>query len=106
VKGKRQNRLDNEHIDRIIETYQYRKEEERYSRRVTMKEINDNDYNLNIGRYISTDEAEAEIDLTATHSKLVLIESEMREATARHNVFLKELGLSPLPLVDADSRTR
>ena len=46
--------------------------------------------------------AEVEIDLKATHAELVSIEGEIRTATARHNVFLKELGLPPLPLGDPD----
>ena len=60
-----------------------------------MKEIEANDFNLNISRCIST--AEAEIDLTATHRKLEEIEEKIRTSTAKHNEFLKELGLSPLP---------
>jgi type I restriction enzyme M protein len=97
VKGKRQNRLENEHIERIVSTYQNRNEQERYSRRVAMKEIAENDYNLNISRYISTAEAEAEVDLAATNAELVVIEEEIRKATTTHNAFLKELGLPPLP---------
>ena len=97
VKGKRQNQLTGEHIDRIVGTYQKRTEQERYSRRVAMKEIAENDYNLNISRYVSTAEAEAEIDLGATHAELVRIEGEIRVATAKHNEFLKELGLPLLP---------
>ncbi|EQD66491.1 N-6 DNA methylase domain protein, partial [mine drainage metagenome] len=54
VKGKRQNQLSKEHIDRIVDTYQFRKEEPRYARRVDMAEIEKNDFNLNISRYIST----------------------------------------------------
>jgi len=103
VKGKRQNQLSDEHIERIVETYQNRIELERYSRRVPMKEISEeNLYNLNISRYVSTSEAETEIDLAATHAELVRIESEIREATARHNGFLKELGLSSLPWGDSE----
>jgi len=103
MKGKRQNQLSDEHIERIVETYQNRTPLERYSRRVPMKEISEeNLYNLNISRYVSTSEAEAEIDLAATHAELVRIESEIREATARHNGFLKELGLSPLPWGDSE----
>ncbi len=72
---------------------------DRYSRRVPMKEISEeNLYNLNISRYVSTSEAEAEIDLAATHAELVRIESEIREsAGTKHNRFLSEQGLSPLP---------
>ena len=65
-----------------------------------MKEIVDNDYNLNISRYVSTALEEAEVDLAATHRELVRIEGEIRTATARHNEFLKELGLPPLPSAD------
>jgi type I restriction enzyme M protein len=97
-KGKRQNRLTDEHIEKIVSAYQYRKEEDRFSRRVPMGEIAQNDYNLNISRYVSTAVAEEEIDLAAVHAELVDIEGKIAEATAAHNVFLAELGLPLLPL--------
>ena len=108
VKGKRQNVLTEAHIAKIIETYQKRptKPIERYARRVEMKEIVANDYNLNISRYVSTAQQEAEIDLAATHQKLVEIEESIQKATARHNEFLKELGLPLLPSPDIDSSIR
>ena len=53
-KDKRQNRLLEEHIDKVVSTYQHRTEEERYSKRISMDEIKKNDYNLNISRYVST----------------------------------------------------
>lgn len=96
--------MTQDHIDEIVSTYQNREVGDAYSKRVTMEEIAANDYNLNISRYVSTAQVEAEIDLSATHAELVRIESEIRKATTRHNVFLKELGLSPLPLVDSDSQ--
>jgi type I restriction enzyme M protein len=96
-KGKRQNQLKPEHIQKIIDTYQFRKEEQRYSRRVGMAEIEKNEFNLNISRYISTATAEEEIDLVANHAKLMEIEKEIQAATAKHNEFLKELGLPLLP---------
>ena len=96
-KGKRQNQLLPEHIDKIIDTYQHRKEEQRYSRRVGMEEIEQNDFNLNISRYVSTAEAEGEIDLTAVHTELVSLEQKRKAALDKHNAFLKELGLPPLP---------
>jgi type I restriction enzyme M protein len=105
VKGKRQNQLKAEHIAKIIDTYQFRKAEDQYARRVTMDEIAANDYNLNISRYISTAQQEAEIDLAATHTKLVEIEKAIREATTRHNEFLKELGLPALPAHEPHSST-
>ncbi len=97
VKGKRQNQLTEAHIAKIIETYQFRKEEARYSRRVEMAEIEKNDFNLNISRYISTAVGAAEIDLAATHGELVELEKIIAAAKQKHNTFLKELGLLPLP---------
>lgn len=98
-KGRRQNHLSDEHIAKIVDTYRQRPEEgiERYARRVQMQEIIDNDYNLNISRYVSTAEPEPEIDLAAVHADLVKIEKDLTEAKARHNAFLGELGLPPLP---------
>jgi len=103
VKGKRQNQLTDEHIAKIIKTYQYRQEEQRYSRRVDLKEIAENDYNLNISRYVSTAQQEKEIDLTATHGELRKIENAIREATTKHNGFLRKLGLHLLPSSDPGS---
>jgi type I restriction enzyme M protein len=97
VKGKRQNQLEEGHIDRIVETYQLRKESERYARRVSMSEIEKNEFNLNISRYVSTSVAEAEVDLQAVHADLVKLDADIRAATKRHNAFLKELGLPLLP---------
>ena len=97
VKGKRQNVLTEDHIDKIVSTYQQRSEEDRYSKRVPMERIAEEGYNLNISRYISTATAEAEIDLAATHADLVAIERRIREATAKHNEFLSELKLPPIP---------
>ena len=65
-----------------------------------MKEIEANDCNLNISRYVSTAKEEVPIDLSATHKELVEIEKQIRESTAKHNACLKELGLSPLPAPD------
>ena len=98
VKGKRQNQLTEEHIAKIIATYRERTEEPRYSRRVDMAEIEKNDFNLNISRYISTAVGEEEIDLEANHKRLLEIEEAIRRETAKHNCFLKELGQNPLPI--------
>ena len=97
VKGKRQNQLTDEHIAKIIDTYQFRREEDRYSKRIGMERIAEESYNLNISRYISTAEQEIAIDLSATHEELVEIEKQIRDLTAKHNAFLKELELSLLP---------
>jgi type I restriction enzyme M protein len=99
-KGKRQNRLrdgeDDEpnDIKKIIETYQYRPEKiERYARRVSMGEIEKNDFNLNISRYVNISQEEETIDLKKVNDQLADIEKKVKEARAKHNKFLKELGL-------------
>lgn len=97
VKGKRQNQLTDEHIEKIIDTYQFRKEEDRYSKRISMERIAEEGYNLNISRYISTAISEQQIDLAATHHELVKIENAIQKAKDKHSEFLKELGLPPLP---------
>ena len=96
VKGKRQNQLTEEHIAKIIETYKSRNDEPRYSRRVTMDEIEKNDFNLNISRYISTAVGEEEINLEQINTELMKIEATIRDAMNEHNSFLKELGLKEL----------
>ena len=96
-RGKRQNYLSDAHLDKIVSTYQFRKEEDRYSRRVSMDEIEQKGYNLNISRYVSTAIAEEEIDLEAVNAELVTLSEKIGEATDKHNEFLKELGLPLLP---------
>lgn len=96
-KGKRQNKLRTSDIDKIIDTYQYRKEEERYSRRVSIDEIETNDFNLNISRYISTAQPEPIIDIAKVNSDLQEIEKAIKTHTDKHNEYLKELGLDLLP---------
>ncbi len=102
-KGKRQNRLregkngEPNDIKKIVETYQFRTEEPLYSRCVSMEEIEKNDFNLNISRYVSTAKPEPVVDLKKTHEELVNIEKEIEKYTKEHNKFLKELGLDLLP---------
>jgi type I restriction enzyme M protein len=97
-KGKRQNRLLDEHINKIVETYQHRQPEDRYSRCVSMDEIEKNDFNLNISRYISVAKEEIEIDLNAVNMELIQIEESIISSIEYHNQFLKELGLAILPV--------
>jgi len=96
-KGKRQNSLNEGHINKIIETYQSRPESiERYARRVSMKEIEKNGYNLNISRYVSISEDEVQINLKDVNEKLISINKSIKANTDKHNQFLKELGLGPI----------
>lgn len=95
-KGKRQNSLTKKHIDKIVETYQFRQEIERYSRRVSMDEIEKNGYNLNISRYVSTAKPEEKIDLNKVNEELMKIEKKIKSSTDKHNQFLEELGLKTI----------
>lgn len=102
-KGKRQNRLrdgdegEPNDIRKIVETYQFRKQDDiRYSRRVSMAEIEKNDFNLNISRYVSTATSAEIINLQEVNDKLIDIETKAKNAAEKHNQFLKELGLPPI----------
>lgn len=95
-KVKRQNQLLSEHVKNIVDTYQYRKEKDRYSRCVTMDKIRENGYNLNISRYISTATQEVEINLKEVNHKLCELEAKIIEAKHKHNEFLQELELDLL----------
>jgi type I restriction enzyme M protein len=94
-KGKRQNELREQDIARIVNTYKNRPEEkiERYARRVSMSEIEKNEYNLNISRYVSTAKPEVQIDLKKVNANLVDIDVRIKESVNLHNKFLEELGL-------------
>lgn len=84
VKGKRQNRLEPEHIEEIIATYQNRPDKiDRCARRVGMKEIEANDFNLNVSRNVSTAEQEGEVKLDEVHSDLVEIENALQTGRNR-----------------------
>lgn len=98
-KDKRQNRLREgedglpNDIEKIIETYQFRKEEDRYSRRVPLSEIEQNGYNLNISRYVSTFVEEEPIDIHAVMKEIKELEAKRNELDKEIEVYLKELGL-------------
>ena len=92
-KGKRQNSLRPEDINKIVKTYQFRIEENRYARKVYMREIKDNGYNLNISRYVNLSKEEEKIDLSEVHRQLVATEKKIEATRQKHNDFLKELGL-------------
>ncbi|NVK53632.1 MAG: type I restriction-modification system subunit M [Flavobacteriaceae bacterium] len=95
-KEKRQNTLSEKHIQSIVETYKLRSDRERYSRKVSMGEIEKNNYNLNISRYVSTAEPEPIVDLKEVHTELERIERKINSSTNKHNEFLKELGLKTI----------
>ena len=95
-KGKRQNYLREEDVEKIIKSYKSRATESRYAREVSLNEIKENGYNLNITRYVNLSKDEEIVDLAAVQAKLVDIEKEITTARDEHNKFLRELGLKEI----------
>lgn len=93
-KVKNQNVLRDEDIEKIVETYRERKIEEKYSYLATLEEIKENDYNLNIPRYVDTFEEEELVDLDDVSSKLQALESEMASTDESIAKFCDELGIA------------
>ena len=92
-KEKNQNTLNDTHIKKILDTYHQRKEIEKYSHIATYEEIQENDYNLNIPRYVDTFEEEEPVDIEATKKRITEIEAELSEVKQQMQVYLEELGL-------------
>ncbi|KGR82766.1 type I restriction-modification system subunit M [Lysinibacillus odysseyi] len=92
-KGKNQNKLREEDLQKIITTYDSRKTIDKYSYKATKKEIQENDYNLNIPRYVDTFEEEAPIDMEAVKQNISDIKKELAVVEAEMEKYLKELGL-------------
>ncbi|MEC5127117.1 type I restriction-modification system subunit M [Verrucomicrobiales bacterium BCK34] len=89
--GKKQNQLTGEHLDKIVKTYRDLETIEKYSYRATPMEIADNDYNLNIPRYVDTFEEEEEIDLGVVKQEINTLEAELVTVQTKMQEFLKEL---------------
>ncbi len=89
--AKKQNLLENEHIEKIVEAYKNRSETDRFSRRVPMKEIEENAYNLNIARYVDTTEQEKPIDIAEVMQHSIAIDDTLQQAIKKHNELLTEL---------------
>ena len=92
-KVKNQNMLREEHINKIVETYRNRTVIEKYSHLATLQEVADNDYNLNIPRYVDTFEAEEEIDIQAVMQEIKSLEAKRAALDKEIDVYFKELGL-------------
>lgn len=93
-KRKNQNFLRYEDINKIVETYQQRKAEDKYSYLATLEEIKENDYNLNIPRYVDTYEPEEPIDIEAVAKDLIAIDEEMEKTDAKIADFCKQLNIT------------
>ncbi|MFR9546076.1 MAG: type I restriction-modification system subunit M [Rikenellaceae bacterium] len=92
-KVKNQNKLRDTHIEKILETYSTRAAIDKYSYKATMQDIIDNDYNLNIPRYVDTFEEEEPIDIKAVMTEIKNLEAKRGELDSQIEVYLKELGL-------------
>ncbi|WP_060873546.1 type I restriction-modification system subunit M [Myroides odoratus] len=92
-KVKNQNMLREEHIEKIVDTYRNRTVIEKYSHLATLEEVAENDYNLNIPRYVDTFEEEEEIDIDAVMKEIKSLEAKRAELDKEIDVYFKELGL-------------
>ncbi|WP_288382073.1 type I restriction-modification system subunit M [uncultured Acinetobacter sp.] len=92
-KQKTQNKLLPEHLDNIIGAFENRQNIEKYAHVATLLEVKDNDFNLNIPRYVDTFEAEAEIDLDAIAKQLQDLEQQSQATDKVIADFCKELGI-------------
>ena len=91
--GKNQNELEEQHAEKIVEAYDAEKDIEKFMRIVPISEILENDYNLNISRYIDTTEPEPEVDLKAVKEKILQSEQKEKEIDEKLNQYLEELGI-------------
>ena len=92
-KQKTQNKLLPEHLDHIIGAFEKRQDIEKYAKVASLQDVKDNDFNLNIPRYVDTFEAEAEIDLDAIAKQLQALEVESQKTDVVIADFCKELGI-------------
>ena len=92
-KGKNQNHLTDEDVDKIVDTYSQRETIDKYSYVATLDEIKENDCNLNIPRYVDTFEEEEPIDLEQVQQQLKDIDKDIANVESEINEYLKELGV-------------
>lgn len=93
-KAGNQNYLRDDHIDKIIRTYRTRIAEPKYSYLAPLEEVKENDYNLNIPRYVDTFEQEDSVDLNAVALELATLEKGIQATDKTIAAFCKELGIA------------
>jgi type I restriction enzyme M protein len=91
--GKNQNRLTDENVQKIVDTYMARKDVEKYAHCASLKEVEDNQFNLNIPRYVDTYEEEAPIDIKSVLKELKTLEAQRDDLDKQIEGYLKELGI-------------
>ena len=92
-RGKNQNKLTDENVAKIFETYKNRKEIEKYSHKATLEEIKENEYNLNIPRYVDAFEEEAHIDIEKVAKKLKELQKNESGLQSKIGEFCAELKI-------------
>ncbi|MTI17431.1 type I restriction-modification system subunit M [Rhodobacteraceae bacterium RKSG542] len=92
VEGTNQNQLSEAHIAKIVAAYKARETADKYAYVASLDEVKENDYNLNIPRYVDTFEEEEEIDLMTVRQEREELKAEMSELEAKMDAYLKELG--------------
>ena len=90
---KTQNVMDEAHIAKVLDTCRRRAEIDNFSHLASLQEIAENDFNLNIPRYVDTFEPEEEIDIAALQKDIDRMEAELAEVRGRMTGYLKELGV-------------
>jgi type I restriction enzyme M protein len=90
--NKNQNQLTEDNINNIIDAFKARKTQDKYAYLATREEIAENDYNLNIPRYVDTFEEEAEIDLNEVRNERLTLQNQLKELEVEMEEYLKELG--------------
>lgn len=91
--GKNQNMMEQEHIDRIVQAYHARQDVEKFAHLASYAEIEENDFNLNIPRYVDTFEEEEPVDIGAVQARLKAHRKEAADLDEQLAGFFRELGL-------------
>ena len=94
IKGKNQNKLSQENIDRIVETYKKREDVEKFAHVASFEEIRENDFNLNIPRYVDTFEEQEEVDIVELGKELVALNQQIKAAENDFLAMLDELAIT------------
>ena len=92
-KGKNQNNLRNEDINKIVEAYKNRREIDKYCHIASFEEIKENDFNLNIPRYIDTFEEEEKVDMAKVKSDIEQIKIDIEQISHSMKRYIDNLGL-------------
>ena len=93
ISGKNQNSISDEHLNKILDCYKKRSETPKYSKLASLDELKENDFNLNIPRYVDSFEEEEEIDIKAVEEEIKTLESELLKVRGEMSEILKELEI-------------